>query len=85
MRPERDGALAEADLTDVGNRFARHYFATPADGLHDAPGSFLQDFIATLKAGNDDHSVDDSWENYARLAPVIDRRYADFLKASSPF
>ena len=38
----------------------------------------MQDFIATLKAGDDMALVEDSWENYDRLAPIIDRRYAAF-------
>ena len=75
----RDGCLAEADLTEAGNRFARQYYGTPADGPRAGEGSYLQDFIATLKGGDDTALVEDSWENYDRLAPIIDRRYAAFI------
>ncbi len=78
----RDGRLAEADLTEAGNRFARYYYGTPAEGLHAGEGSYLQDFIATLKGGDDTTLVEDSWENYDRLAPIIDQRYAAYIRRS---
>jgi hypothetical protein len=74
-----DGRLAEADFVEDGNRFARYYYGTPAEGLRAGERSYLQDFIATLKGGDDTALVEDSWENYGRLAPIIDQRYAAFI------
>jgi hypothetical protein len=78
----RDGRLAEADLTEAGNLFARYYYGTPTEGLRAGEGTYLEDFIATLKGGNETALVDDSWENYDRLAPIIDQRYAAFIRRS---
>lgn len=77
-----DGRLAEADLTEAGNRFARYYYGAPDEGLRVEDGSYLQDFIATLKRGDDTAVAEDSWENYDRLAPIIDQRYAAFIRRS---
>jgi len=76
----RDGRLAEADLTEAGTRFARYYYGTPAEGLRAGEGSYLQDFIATLKGGDDTALVEDSRENYDDLAPIIDQRHAAFIR-----
>ena len=74
-----DGVLCEDDLSDEGNAFARSYFSDP-DG--DGYGKYLADYgkaLGTAKLPSDYH-VADTWENYDKLAPVIDKRYAAWKK-----
>jgi hypothetical protein len=73
---ECDERLWEEDLNDEGNAFAKAYYERD-----DAQG-FIADYEATL--GDDLPSlyhVADTWENFDRMAAVIDRRYAAWKKA----
>lgn len=54
-------------------------YGTPVDGLREGEGSYRHDFRATPKGGDHASLVEDSRENYDRIAPIIDRRYAAFL------
>ncbi len=74
---ERDGCLAEEDLTPEGNYFARAYYGTPDQGLRSGPGSYLQDFIDVLKGGDDEAFVEGSWTNYDRLKSMIEHRWTE--------
>lgn len=71
-----DGKLTDDDLNEEGNAFTRvyyekHYYAdyeTTMTPLMADTGHPTDDFC----------SVPDTWESYALLAPVLDRRYADW-------
>lgn len=62
-----DGALGENDMSAEGNAFAEAYYAS--DG-------YISDYKGAL-GGNMPtlYHVADTWENYDRIAPVIDRRF----------
>ncbi len=67
-----DGVFADDMLNDVGNAFTRDYFDFER-------GQYLVDYEATLA----DHlpslyHVADTWENYDKFKPVIDRRYGEW-------
>ena len=71
-----DGKFTDEDLSDQGNAFAKHYFNSG-----DQWGAYLGDYEATLGVdGRSLYYVDDNWENYDRLAPVIQHRYDEWCK-----
>ncbi len=70
---ECDGKFWEDDLNDVGNEFAHAYY-----GAESAP-SYLDDYVSCLAEGlPSEYHVEDSWENFDRLAAIIDRRFAQW-------
>jgi hypothetical protein len=69
-----DGKFIEEDLNEEGNAFAREFF--------DAKGAgYLEEYTATLcdSCGTLYH-VADTWENFDRLAPVIQARFDAWKK-----
>lgn len=63
-----DGKFTDEDLDPIGNEFVRAYFET---------NRYLLDYEEVL--GSDLPSlyhVEDSWENYDRLCPRLDQRFA---------
>ena len=68
-----NGRFAERELNVEGNAFAEHYYSDAA-GQRQA---YFQDYKTVLAAGLPSFwHVADTWENYDKLAPVIDRRYS---------
>jgi hypothetical protein len=66
-----DGKFTDDDLNEEGNSFAQAYFDLEK-------GQYIKDYEASLGEGVADlYHVEDSWENYDRLSPVLDRRFAD--------
>lgn len=67
-----DGILMLEDLTEEANRFSLQYF----DFEH---GQYLQDYDAVLAYNLPSaYHVADTWENYAVLKEVLDKRFADW-------
>jgi hypothetical protein len=65
-----DGKLTDEDLNDEGNAFAQSYFDLQN-------GSYVKDYERTL--GQDVstlYHVEDSWDNFDRLKPVLDERFS---------
>jgi len=64
-----DGKLLDDDLSDLGNTFTSWYYAA----------MYLDDYGALFGVGaetTDEYcSVTDSWDNFDRLAPILDRRF----------
>jgi hypothetical protein len=72
-----DGKFTDEDLNEVGNRFTANYFDFEN-------GQYLTDYATVL--GEDDldlYYVADTWDNFDRLKPVLDKRYADWKAANS--
>lgn len=76
-----DGKLTDDDFNDQGNAFTASYY-----GEH-----FVADYQRVFEsvmpnagATTDDFcSVPDTWENFDRLAPVLDQRFAQWQQAPS--
>jgi len=69
-----DGKFTDEDLSELGNRFAEHYYEND-----DRPGTYFTDYAAAV--GTEPPSiyhVADSWETYERLAPVIEQRFTEW-------
>ena len=65
-----DGVLTDDMLSEVGDKFARHY-------VGGGGARYLQDFRRTLCSGEQsEFDVEDSWENYEKLKPIIDATLA---------
>ncbi len=67
-----DGKFTDEDLNDVGNSFAEAYFDFET-------GKYVADYDAAL--GGDLptlYHVRDSWENFDRLKPLLDQRFAEW-------
>lgn len=67
-----DGSLSSNDLSEEGNAFARQY-------LNKDDNVYLTDYIDCL-AGSlpSEYHVQDSLENYKKIATIIDERYYKF-------
>ncbi|HEV2210196.1 MAG TPA: hypothetical protein VG167_15570 [Verrucomicrobiae bacterium] len=64
--------FAEKDLTVEGNAFAEHYYRD----LSGKRGPYFEDYKKTLARGLPSfYHVADTWQNYAKLEPVITARY----------
>jgi hypothetical protein len=73
----RDGELADGDMNDDGNAFARAYYDSD---------TYFQDYAQTLVGELPSlYHVDDSWENYDLMAERIDARYAAWQKQRRPW
>lgn len=73
----RDGELADADINDEANAFARAYYDSDL---------FFKDYAEILVTDLPSlYHVDDTWENYDRMAERIDVRYADWQKGRRPW
>lgn len=69
-----DGKFTDEDLSELGNRFAEHYYEHD-----DRPGTYFSDYAATVGAEPPSiYHVPDSWETYERLAPVIQQRFDEW-------
>jgi len=67
-----DGKFTDDDLNDEGNEFALAYFDFQN-------GKYLADYELTLGAEVVDlYHVMDTWENFERLKPVLDQRFAEW-------
>jgi hypothetical protein len=68
-----DGKFTDEDLSELGNRFAQHYYEHD-----DRPGAYFTDYAATVATEPSSiYHVPDSWETYDRLAPVIQQRFTE--------
>jgi hypothetical protein len=71
-----DEKFTDEDLSDLGNRFAKHYYE------HDhAPGHYFSDYAATVGTEAPSiYHVPDTWETYEQIAPVIQQRFEEWLR-----
>jgi hypothetical protein len=75
-----DGKFWEEDLNEEGNAFAHSYY-----GAGGKTGKYFDDYREILEgdvAGT--YYVADTWDNFDQLAPVIDRRFADWRSSPTP-
>ena len=72
---ECDEKFWTIDLNDEGNRFARDYYET--NRYYDDYGDTLASGLPTL------YHVEDTWENFDKLAAVLDWRYREWKSKAS--
>lgn len=67
-----DEKLSSADLSPEGNRFAKAYFMK----------EYLEDYADLFEPEHASlYDLADTWKNYDRLRPVLEKRYAAWLEA----
>jgi hypothetical protein len=75
-----DGTLSDFELNDAGNEFISAYYddETTFSRLY---ASYLQDYTNELNADARYESlyyIEDSWDNYAILKPIISQRFEEW-------
>jgi hypothetical protein len=70
-----DGKFTDEDLSELGNRFAQHYYEHD-----DAPGHYFADYAATVGTEPDSiYHVPDTWETYEQVEPIIQQRFEEWF------
>ncbi len=70
---ECDGKFWDDDLNETGNAFARQYYGA------DTSPTYFDDYVACLAEElPSEYHVADSWENFDKIAAVLDRRFAQW-------
>lgn len=80
-----DGKLADIDLNEAGNRFAKDYFQDHTD-FGNRYGSYIDDYSKTFDKNAEENGfeyesiyhVENSFENYDLLKPVIDNKFTEW-------
>lgn len=72
---ECDEKFWDVDLNNFGNALAKEYYGDEGES-----GAYFTDYIDVLCEGDDQrfYYVEDTWENYDKLAPVISRRFEEW-------
>ena len=79
-----DGKFWPEDLNDEGNAFARVYYQDGRGMIR--PDGYLGDYERVLGSDLPDlYRVQDTWPNFDRLAPVVDRRFEEWQKRRGIF
>lgn len=69
-----DGKFTDEDLTDEGNVFAQQYFDLER-------GVYIKDYGGLLAKGlPSEYHVRDTWSNFDKLRPMLDKRLAEWRK-----
>jgi len=78
---EGDGVLAEDMLNDEGNAFTRYYYSPVAS----ADPHYLKDLHVVFALGpKNAYEVEDSWDTYRVISPMIDAPYREWVQAGRP-
>ena len=75
-----DGKLSDYDLNDSGNEFVSAYYDEDST-FSKLFASYLQDYTNVLNADaayDSLYYIEDSWDNYAILKPVITQRFEEW-------
>jgi hypothetical protein len=76
LRDMTGGSLTSEMLTAEGRAFANAYYL-PEYG-------YSRDYRRVFGRLADTYAVEDGWDSYDRLAPVLDRRYQEWQAAGRP-
>jgi hypothetical protein len=76
LRDMTNGSLASDMLSEDGRAFTSAYYA-PEYG-------YPSDYRRVFGRRADGYAVPDGWESYDRLAPLLDRRYGEWVSAGRP-
>ena len=70
-----DEKFIDEDLSDEGNAFTQFYYAAEEKGYFDDYERVLKGHLPTT------YHIENSWENYDKIAPVISEAYAKWKQA----
>ncbi|MDO4878130.1 MAG: hypothetical protein Q3966_02400 [Neisseria sp.] len=74
-----DGKLWDEDFNEEGAAFAQDYYANHNSAFAREYGCYLQDY-GRVFAEYGDYCVEDGWENFDRLTPLLDERLAQWRR-----
>jgi hypothetical protein len=85
-----DGKFWESDLDERGNAFAIDYYFDTDSAFAQQYGSYLEDYCNVFNQYAAEHGfeypsvyhVENTWENFERLKPVLDERFAQWQRWS---
>lgn len=69
---ECDSKFWDEDLNEEGNEFAKYYYA------NQDYGQYILDYEGIFNEYDNLYKVKDSWKNYDRLKPIINKRYNEW-------
>lgn len=73
-----DGKLLAEDMDAEANQFCRYYY-----GDEHNYGDYVEDYFKVLSCDCASlYHVQDTWGNYERIRPVIDKAYANWCKSN---
>jgi hypothetical protein len=73
-----DEKFTDEDLNEEGNRFALWYYESNGEGRPNYFADYCQ--VLTDNSHDSAYHLDDCWNNYDRIAPVIDRRFDEWKR-----
>jgi hypothetical protein len=76
LRHDVDGQLLPEMFGEAGRGFSDWYYAVPE-------AMYLNDWVETFGEAANEYAVPATWETYDLIAPVIDRRFAEWLSTSA--
>jgi hypothetical protein len=65
---ECDEKFTDEDLSETGNAFAQQYYES----------GYFYDYNDLFAEADDVYRVEDSWSNFDRLIPILDRRFEEW-------
>ncbi|WP_406844822.1 hypothetical protein [Flavobacterium soyae] len=68
---ECDSKFWSEDLNEEGNKFTNSYYANENDY-----GQYIDDYSEVFNHYKTLYHVDDNWENYNKIEPIITKRYS---------
>lgn len=81
-----DEKFVDENLSRLGNRFAKAYYEYGKQTkFGKAYANYLNDYSDMLANGVEDdvYYVADTWKNYDKLSPIIDRRFVEWQDFTS--
>lgn len=82
-----DEKLTDEDLNELGNKFAIDYYIGGTE-FEKQFGSYFKDYVRTfydqsypngVRIYKSQYHIEDSWDNYELIKPVIEKRYLQWL------
>lgn len=70
---ECDSKFWDEDLNEKGNQFANYYFAD-----NNGYKQYINDYERVFLDYNNLYDIEDTWENYDRISPILDKRYLEW-------
>jgi len=78
-----DEKFWDDDLNDEGNEFTSWYYSENDEGRPDYLTDYATLFEAQAPHGNV-YYVEDTWENFDKIAAAIDQRFAEWKQGIKP-
>ncbi len=78
---ELDEKFSDNDLNDLGNSFAQSYYEDDTK-FTKKYSSYIDDYCDILGTNDEQtlYHVNDTWENYELLKPILDTRFEEWKK-----